>query len=724
MPNLIQELNRRNVFRAVIAYLAVSWLVVEVATTILPLYPEAPAWLARSIVSLLFIGFFPTLILAWAYELTSKGLRRGKQSNAGLPFQSRMNRIVDFVSGGAVVAAIGLFLWAPQSANRTPSVAVLPFVNISADAENEYFSDGLTEMLIHMLAQSRAIKVTSRTSVFALKGQERDVRDIGDLLDVAHVLAGSVQRSNNQLRITAQLIDTADGNNIWSKTYDRTVNDIFAIQDEIASVVANALRTSLLAKPDDIVGVSTENLGAYDLFLQAVTVRVAATTEALAEAEQLLKEALAIDPGFLNAKTELASVYLEQWDFGFRSQEDAVPDILSLTGQVLAERALDSRATALRLMTQFEIALLDGEMEIVSGNVDKLLALVDRAPNDIDARVFLARSFMFLGDAEGNLEQLRQATNIDPLRADIYWKMSGPQRQMGDMDGARASIRRSLELNPDQVLPYLALAGISRDIGDTVGYIDNYLQAWRLDPSDVELIAPVASHLFTLKMVDEGDVYLRHAIAIGPNHSAVQYAQLMRAAVIDDDELIIEAAKVLIEGFSGGNRLAGIIAAVKNVLRSGIRLGRGDEYLEYVIQYLPDFDGVGLDSVARHVRVSQVLALPELAHLLPAEDVLRLIDDIDEFYVSVGSSPNENPRYHVDQLLVRGQLEEAIQVYLGDIFTLPPSQRVYDAWLLTSLFRAELAADPRIQAELQRSDREFDEIREKVRTFLASLPKD
>jgi adenylate cyclase len=722
MSGIIQELNRRNVFRAAIAYLAVSWLIVEVATTILPLYPEAPAWLARSLVSTLFIGLVPTLILSWAYEFTSTGLRREKQVEVKASTRPRMNRIVDFVTGGAVVAAIALFFWTPEAANRVPSVAVLPFANMSADPENEYFSDGLTETLIHMIAQSQAIKVTSRTSVFALKDQELDVREIGDVLGVAHVLEGSVQRSGDQLRITAQLIDTEDGTHIWSKNYDRNASDIFIIQDEIASVVANALTSSLLETSGVIAGVGTDNPSAYDLFLHAVTVRVPGTTDALAEAERFLKEALIIDSGFLNAKTELASVYLEQWYFGFRSQEEALPDILSLTNQVLAERQLDSRAAALHLMTQSEIALIDGEMDVVSGNVEKFLALVDRAPNDIDARVFLARSFMILSDAERELEQLERATIIDPLRADIYWRMSDPQRNMGDIKGALASIHRSLDLNPDQVIPYLALAEISRDDGDTVGYMDNYLKAWRKDPTDVELVARIASHLFALKMVDEGDFYLQHAAAIWPNHPAVQYVELIRAVTLEDDELVIETAKVLIEEFRGGNRMTGWILAVKNVLRSGINLGRGDECLEYILQYAPDFDGRRSDAVGMHVRVSQVLALPELAQLLPTEDLLKLTDDIDEFYVSTGGSATANSRYHIDRLLVHGQLEEAIEVYLSEVFTLPSSKRVADDWRLRNPFRAELAADPRIQAEWQRSNREVEEIRKQVRSFLATLP--
>ena len=721
MADLIQELKRRNVFRTAIAYLAVSWFVVEVATTILPLYPEAPTWLARSIVTILFIGFIPTLILSWAYEFTAKGLRREKQADTQSPSRPGINRIVDFVTGGAVVAAIALFLWSPQSSNRAPSVAVLPLANMSANAENEYFADGLTETLIHMLAQNKAIKVTSRTSVFAFKGKDIDVREVGEILGVAHVLEGSVQRSGDQLRITMQLIDTQDGTHIWSKNYDRSANDIFNIQDQIASVVSNALTTSLLARSDVTPGVGTVNLSAYDLFLHAVTRRVPATTDALAAAEGLLKEALVIDPEFLNAKTELGLVYYHQWRFGFRPWEDAYPEILSLTEQVLVGNEFDSRALALQLMTQAEIALIDGNFDVVSEIVDEMNTLVERSPNDIDARVFLARSLKYVGDPERVIEQLEAAAKIDPLRADIYWMMSEPQIGMEDMQGAEASLRRSLELNPNNVNAYLRLSDLQRRSGNIVGYFDNLIKARRLDPSDDELVTGVVSMLYLLQLMDEGDAYLQHIPEISLDDADVKTSLLLRAAALDDHELVIERARVLIREYSGGNALPGWVLGVKTILRSGISLGRGDESLAYVQEYASDLTGQVSEEVEFHVRISQRFALAELAQLLPSEDIRKLVEEIDEFYRATGSAPSDNAQYYADRLVALGEIEAAIEIYLADIFTLPPTMRPAIEWRLASPFYAELMADERMQTALQRSIEEVAEIREQAREYFATL---
>jgi len=720
MADLIQELRRRNVFRAAIAYLAVSWLIIEVATTILPLYPEAPAWLPRTLVTVLFLGFIPALIISWAFELTSEGLRRDQHDDSVATSHLRINRLVDFVIGGAVVAAIALLLWSPTQANRVPSIAVLPFDNMSADAGNEYFADGITEAIIHMIAQSRAIKVTSRTSVFALKGQNVDVREIGSMLDVAHVLEGSVQRAGDQLRITAQLIDTADGNHIWSKSYDRSASDIFDIQDEIAGVVANALKTSLLAKPEVIDGIGTQDTRAYDLYLHAAANRITGTIDALGDAEQSLKQALAIDPEFHTAKTELAAIYLDQWWFGFKSKDEALPDILSLTEQVLAGKGFDSHALALQLMVQSEAALSEGKQDDLQVNADKLYALAERAPNNVDVRIFLATVLGYLGDSEGHFEQLRQATVIDPLRADLYWRMSLSQADLGDTDGAMASIRRSLELNPEQVLPYLTLAEMQRAAGDTVGYLENHLRAWQQDPGDVELVAPVAWHLYGLRLIPEGDVYLQHARALAPNHGAVHTAELIRASMQNFDEQAIEASKVLVEEFEGGNRFRGWVYAAKNLLRSGLRQGRGDAQLAYLSKYAPEFADPEAATAPLHVRLAQALAVPELAQLLPREIMLGLLDDVDEFYSVRGGARASDMQYYISSLIVRGELETAIETYLSEISSRPASMRIAEDWRLDTPFMAELASDPRIQAELEKAQQEIAKIREDVREFLAT----
>ncbi|HSD68921.1 MAG TPA: hypothetical protein VLB07_05170, partial [Woeseiaceae bacterium] len=240
--SLISELRRRNVFRVAAAYLVVGWLLTEIASTLLPMF-GAPGWVARTLVIVIAIGFVPVMIFSWAYELTPEGLKRESLVNRDESITWQTGRKLDMVTITAVIAGVVFLAWTRMSPQVTvpgvdqpdaepdqASVAVLPFVNMSGNAENEYFSDGLTETLLHMLAQLPELRVAARTSSFAFKGQDKDIREIALALRVAHVLEGSVQRAGDRVRITAQLIRANDGFHVWSENYDRTLDDIFGIQ--------------------------------------------------------------------------------------------------------------------------------------------------------------------------------------------------------------------------------------------------------------------------------------------------------------------------------------------------------------------------------------------------------------------------------------------------------------------------------------------------------------
>ena len=314
---LIAELRRRNVFRVAAAYLVVGWLLTEVLTTILPTL-GAPGWAARAVILTFAFGFIPTVVLSWVFELTPDGIKREHEVDRSDSVTSRTGRKLDYVTivGVILVVVFFGFFSAKTSDDEPPivavsnaSVAVLPFVNMSDDDRNEYFSDGLTETLLHMLAQIPDLKVAARTSSFAFKNQNTSIKDIAQALDVAHILEGSVQRVGDRVRITAQLIRAADGFHVWSSSYDRTLDDIFGIQDEIAEKVGTSLSESLLGKPKDemFAGITTTNSDAYDLYLQARKERSTFSYGGLQAAERLLKGALTIDPDFMDAESELVT---------------------------------------------------------------------------------------------------------------------------------------------------------------------------------------------------------------------------------------------------------------------------------------------------------------------------------------------------------------------------------------------------------------------------------
>ncbi|MCH8137195.1 MAG: adenylyl cyclase, partial [Proteobacteria bacterium] len=278
--SLFTELKRRNVFRVTAAYVVIGWLVTEVGTTLLNTF-GAPDWVAKAIILVIGLGFIPVVVFSWVYELTPEGIKRETQITRDSSITSHTGRKLDLITIVAVLIGIGFLAMSrfvsPPAAEKiesivtaeNASVAVLPFVNMSGSEENEYFSDGLTETLLHMLSQIPGLKVAARTSSFAFKGKEQDIRLIANALNVAHILEGSVQRAGDRVRITAQLIRADDGFHVWSENYDRTLDNIFEIQDEIAERVGRALSASLLGTDVvSIISIGTEKIAAYELFLK------------------------------------------------------------------------------------------------------------------------------------------------------------------------------------------------------------------------------------------------------------------------------------------------------------------------------------------------------------------------------------------------------------------------------------------------------------------------
>ena len=261
--SLLAELKRRNVFRVGAAYAVLAWLLMQVADLLFPLF-GAPDWALRIFIIVLMLGLPVALLVSWVFELTPEGLKRDKDVDRSASIASVTGRRLDRVIIVALVIALGYFVWERQAriepaAQPNPgpvaevaatapgkrSIAVLPFVNMSADPENEYFADGLSEELLNQFAQIPDLQVAGRTSSFSFKGKNEDLRVIGNSLDVANVLEGSVRRQGDKVRVTAQLIRVEDGFHLWSNTYDRTMDDVFVIQDDIASNVATALKIVL-----------------------------------------------------------------------------------------------------------------------------------------------------------------------------------------------------------------------------------------------------------------------------------------------------------------------------------------------------------------------------------------------------------------------------------------------------------------------------------------------
>jgi TolB-like protein len=325
MNAFLAELRRRNVFRVAAVYLIAAWVVLQVVNNVVG--PMAlPTWTPGLVIVLLGVGFPVALIVAWAFELTPEGVRRSTVE-AGAPPSKLAS--ADMILIAAVVALVGVSLFQAVRPRPTPSaaelaaasqadaapaavdrlsIAVLPFADMSPQSDQEYFSDGLSEELLNSLAQIRALRVAGRTSSFSFKGRNEDLRVIGEQLNVANVLEGSVRKDGDRLRITAQLVSAADGYHLWSHTYDRQLDDVFAVQAEIAEAVAQALSVTLgVDAPRRDVG--TDSADAYDFYLRARATGVRApftSDQQLHDAIALLEQALALDPEFAQAWAEIA----------------------------------------------------------------------------------------------------------------------------------------------------------------------------------------------------------------------------------------------------------------------------------------------------------------------------------------------------------------------------------------------------------------------------------
>ena len=290
--SFFNELKRRNVFKVAAAYIIVGWLIMQAGDTLAPAL-HLPDWVNSLLIFFLILGFPLAMFFAWAFEMTTEGIKKEKDIERDQSITQVTGQKLNYTIIGLLVLTLGYFVYdksvsstpnavettsvtSPASESQTnpyQTIAVLPFVNMSEDPSNEYFSDGLTEELLNMLAKIKELRVASRTSSFTFKGQGEDLRIIGEKLNVGSILEGSVRKDDkrNRVRITAQLINVDDGYHLWSETYDRELDDIFAIQDEIAREVARALTITLLGEDEArLEQVVSTKISAYDVYLQAL----------------------------------------------------------------------------------------------------------------------------------------------------------------------------------------------------------------------------------------------------------------------------------------------------------------------------------------------------------------------------------------------------------------------------------------------------------------------
>ena len=459
--SLFEELKRRNVIKVAAVYLIVGWLLLQVSDTLAPAL-HLPEWIHSAVAFILILGLPIAVVFAWAYELTPEGLKKEKDVDRSQSITHVTGRRIDFVIIGLM--AVALIYFAADKFLGTPagdavqatataevteeadhSIAVLPFVNMSDDPGNEYFSDGLSEELLNALVRSGGLKVTGRTSSFAFKNQNTDLREIGRLLNVANVLEGSVRKYENRVRITAQLIKTADGYHLWSETFDRELDDIFAIQEEIAGHVTGALQVALLGSPtnQNAAGANAErNAQAYEEYLRGMYVyqRNIDDRDGLARARDHFVRALEIDVNYIEGHWGMFKTW-DRWHRNAHGPYEESAEQIAFYAAKLKQLAPGSEQ---ELSANARSTTIQGH-PLQAGEI--LKDAVKRYPGSTRILARYGGQAVILGNYDDGIAALREAIRLDPLSLEYMSNMASVQHRAGDCEGVRHTMDRAMGLD-------------------------------------------------------------------------------------------------------------------------------------------------------------------------------------------------------------------------------------------------------------------------------------
>jgi TolB-like protein/Tfp pilus assembly protein PilF len=465
--SLMTELKRRNVFRVGVAYAIVSWLLVEVASVVLPTF-GAPEWVMKVFTFLVTLGFPLALILAWAFELTPEGIKREAEVDRTGSITRVTGRKFDFAIIGLLVLAVVFLIVDNYVLETDPdqaevatervlggvevaheaSIAVLPFANRSANEADAFFVDGIHDDILTHLAKIRSLKVISRTSVMEYRNTTKNLKTIGQELGAATVLEGGVQRAGNQIRVNVQLIDAQTDDHLWAEIYDRklTVENIFAIQTEIAMAIADALQATLSPEEQDqLAALPTKNLAAYEAYLFGKQRLAKEAPAAMEEAIVYFQQAIDLDPSFALGYVGLAESYILRFFYSDRSNDEMLVKAQSAAG--------------------------------------KALELDDR-----------------LGEA--------------------YNSLAGIKEERGDLEGAEAAYQRAIELNPNYSMTYSWYGWLLREkMGRAEEALALHMRAAELDPMSADLRTNVADDLMALGRVEESLAWNEKALEVDPEFS-------------------------------------------------------------------------------------------------------------------------------------------------------------------------------------------------------------
>jgi TolB-like protein/Flp pilus assembly protein TadD len=449
------ELKRRHVYRVAIAYGVVAWLVVQIATQVLPFF-EIPNWIVRLVVLMTIMGLPAALIIAWAFEMTPEGLKRADEVRpddfvprwSTRKFAALIIAIAIFAAGVPLVHVSRtkpafLSRASAASALSQKSIAVLPLLNETGGPDEEYFSDGLSEELIAALAQVKGLKVIGRNSSFRFKGHKEDSRAIGEKLGVSTLLEGTVRKQGDRVRIVAELVNAADGSELWSRTFDRELKDIFAVQSEIAQAVATSLELTFgKTKANRGRNGPTNSVEAHNAYLQGHFYFQRRSLEDYVKAVGFFDQAIQLDPEYAPAYAERSEAWSWIGDLTSEQQKEAWSKAARDAEKAVAIEPQLAEAHAALGWVRFFI-----EWKIAEG-LAELRRAQQLAPWNPTANDLLARVMVYLGQFEDAEKLARQAIERDPLAYQARSSLARLLFVQGKLDEADASARKAAELQP------------------------------------------------------------------------------------------------------------------------------------------------------------------------------------------------------------------------------------------------------------------------------------
>ena len=508
--SLFSELKRRNVVRTGITYIVVSWLLLQVGNTLFTTL-ELDGSARKLLLAFLLLGFIPALLFSWAYEITPEGIKHEKDLERDASYSNFTAKRLDILTIILVLMAMLMFAFdyftrsdyelAPNqldnstklSTDPSPSIpaqqtalvddrtsiAVLPFVNMSGNKENEYFSDGISEEILNALVRIDGLQVASRTSSFSFKNNTPDIPTVAKALRVNHIVEGSVRRAGDQVRITAQLIEVSSDKHLWSETYTRELKDVFAIQDEISAAIATALQLTLKSKS---AARFTDSIEAYDIYLQGLAkIREGGNAERLDQAIALFDKALTIDEKFAEAQGGRCDAFTRKYR--------------------------NSKVTS--------------QVDLAIEACEQAIALNPNAP-----QVLVTQGDLYYerGQFELALKSFNKAIELQPYNATAYTGQAEVFEKLGDIVAATKSFKKSISLQPDISLTYSSFGSMLFFNGQLEDAADNFLTSIKLNPNAPKDYSNLGGVYFYMGEFGKAAEIFKQSIAIAPNPDAYSNA--------------------------------------------------------------------------------------------------------------------------------------------------------------------------------------------------------